>query len=154
MTRFESPAALLAAAGADLGAGPWVEMTQERIDLFAEATGDHQWIHVDPARAASGPFGGTIAHGFLSLSLLGAMLGDLIEVPTASMGVNYGLDRVRFTAPVLSGSRVRATAVLGEVGGDERQVQVAVDITVEIEGGTKPACVARMLARYYFEERS
>lgn len=150
MTVFADAAELLAAQGRELGVGPWITIDQDRIDLFAEATGDRQWIHVDPERAAQGPFGATVAHGYLTLSLLASMLGELLRVPTAAMAVNYGLDRVRFPAPVLCGSRVRARAGIHQTSRVGEAVQVAVDLVVEVEGTDKPACVARMLARYYF----
>jgi acyl dehydratase/putative sterol carrier protein len=129
----------------DLGASPWVRVDQRHIDLFAEATGDHQWIHVDPEAAKAGPFGGTIAHGYLSLSLLPALLGDVIHVPDAQMGVNYGIDRVRFTSPVPSGSEVRAHArlVSSEPKGDGILYKIGVQI--EIRGQEKPAMVGEVL---------
>jgi len=153
MTVFASRADLLAGAGTDLGVTAWTTIDQDRIQLFADATGDHQWIHVDPERAAAGPFGRTIAHGYLSLSYLAGLLDQLLGVPTASMGINYGLDKVRFPTPVPVDSRVRASAVL--VRADETPdggVQAALDLTVELEDAAKPACVARMLARFYFPE--
>ncbi len=129
----------------DLGVSPWVKVDQRHIDLFAEATGDHQWIHVDPEAAKAGPFGGTIAHGYLSLSLLPALLGDVIRVPDARMGVNYGIDRVRFTSPVPSGSEVRAHARLisSEPKGDGILYKVGVQI--EVRGQEKPAMVGEVL---------
>jgi acyl dehydratase len=151
MTTFADRADLLAGAGTDLGSGEWTLIDQRRIDLFAEATGDHQWIHVDTARAAAGPFGSTIAHGYLSLSFLAGQLSDLLDVPTAIMGINYGLDKVRFPAPVPVGSRVRAAAVLAEVTElPDGALQLGIDLTVELEGSAKPASVARMIARYHF----
>jgi len=136
-----------------LGYSRWLEVTQERIDQFADATGDHQWIHVDPARAAEGPFGTTIAHGYLTLSLGPELLHDVLTWQNIRMGVNYGLNKVRFPAPVPVGSRVRVGAVLRgaeEVGGGG--VQVTLELTFEIEGGAKPACVAELLLRYFFAE--
>jgi len=129
----------------ELGASEWWQVEQRHIDLFAEATGDHQWIHVDPERAAKGPFGGTIAHGYLSLSLLPALLDDLIDVPDARIGINYGIDRIRFTSPVPSGSRVRAKAKLlsGERKGEGVLYKVGVE--VEIEGAERPALVGEVL---------
>ncbi len=129
----------------DLGASPWVKIEQRQIDLFAEATGDHQWIHVDPEAAKAGPFGGTIAHGYLSLSLLPTLLSDVIHVPDAQMGVNYGIDRMRFTSPVPSGSEVRAHARLisSEAKGDGILYKVGVQI--EIRGQEKPALVGEVL---------
>jgi acyl dehydratase len=127
-----------------------MEITQERIDLFADATGDHQWIHVDPERAAQGPFGATIAHGYLTLSLIPTLGGGRLPVTGAKMGINYGLDRVRFIAPVKAGSRIRARRKLLEVKEGEGFVQLKVEVTVEIEGQNKPACVAETLSRAYF----
>src|SRR5262245_9050519 len=134
--------------GQELGPTAWLEITQERIDEFASATSDPQWIHVDPARAADGPFGTTIAHGFLTLSLCVPLMGELLRVDGYKMGINYGVDRVRFPAPVPSGSRVRATASVKSVeevpGGDRASVAV----TVEREGGEKPVCVADLVVLY------
>lgn len=136
---------LAASEERDLGTSPWVKVEQRHVDLFAEATGDHQWIHVDPEAAKAGPFGGTIAHGYLSLSLLPALLGDVIRVPDAQMGVNYGIDRVRFTSPVPTGSEVRAHARLlsSEPKGDGILYKVGVQI--EIRGQEKPAMVGEVL---------
>ncbi|MFF9124672.1 MaoC family dehydratase [Streptomyces sp. NPDC014889] len=146
---FTSPDELRAAVGERLGYTDWLEIDQKRIDLFADATGDHQWIHVDPDRAAAGPFGTTIAHGYLTLSLLPVFGPQLIEVRGVRMGVNYGTNKVRFPAPVPVGSRLRATAVV--TGADEVPggVQVTVAFTVEREGGDKPVCVAESVVRYY-----
>ena len=134
--------------GRHLGWSPWLELTQERIDQFAEATGDHQWIHVDPERAAEGPFGATIAHGYLTLALVNQFQPQVIEVRGTAMGINYGLNRVRFPAPVLVGSRVRGGVEL--TGADEvpAGVQTTMLVTVEIEGADKPGCVAEVLSRY------
>lgn len=140
-------AELTALAGADLGHTGWVQVTQPRVDLFADATGDHQWIHVDPARAAAGPFGGPIAHGYLTLSLVAAMIMELgIIPPDAATGLNYGLDKVRFIAPVKAGARVRTRATLraAEPQGDSR-VLLRLDCTLEIEGEAKPALIAELL---------
>jgi acyl dehydratase len=149
-TVFETPADLEKAVGQFLGSSEWLEITQERIDRFADATGDHQWIHVDPERAKRGPFGATIAHGYLTLSLVSRCLPEIVQVRGVAMGVNYGVDRVRFPSPVRVGSRIRASAELVEV---ERQkdgsVQAKIRVTVEIEGQTKPACVAETISRYY-----
>ena len=149
-TIFSSAGQLLAAEGLDLGRTDWLLLTQERINLFAEATGDHQWIHVDPEKAAAGPFGGTIAHGFLTLSLLPVFFESSFEIVGARMGVNYGLNKVRFMAPVRVGSRLRARMKLlsaEPIAGDG--VQMAWEVTVECEGLAKPVCVAESLARYY-----
>ncbi|MER7679139.1 MULTISPECIES: MaoC family dehydratase [unclassified Streptomyces] len=140
---------LRAAVGEQLGYSDWVEIDQKRIDLFAEATGDHQWIHVDPERAASGPFGTTIAHGYLTLSLLPLFGPQLISVEGVQMGVNYGTNKVRFPAPVPVGSRLRATAKVTGVDDVAGGVQVSVAFTVERDGGDKPVCVAESVSRYY-----
>ena len=140
---------LEARVGSEIAVSPWLAVEQERIDLFARATDDHQWIHVDPERARSGPFGGTIAHGFLTLSLLSRMMKEAVEVSGVRMSVNYGLNRVRFTAPVPSGARVRARLVLGKHEKLEGGVQLTWSITVEREGGDRPCLVAEWLVRHY-----
>lgn len=145
---FETPDALLAAAGTDLGASDWVVVDQDRIDAFAAATGDHQWIHTDPNRAANGPFGGTIAHGYLSLSLLAPWLVELLEVRGAALTVNAGSDRVRFIAPVPSGSRIRARGQITAAEQIPTGVRARTTMTVEIENGDKPALVAEILTVY------
>jgi acyl dehydratase len=142
MTIFANPAALLDAVGADLGTTEWLEIDQHRIDNFALATGDEQWIHVDPARAAAGPFGRTIAHGYLTLSLLASFTAELLEVHDVTMAINYGLDRVRFLQPVRSGSRLRASASVTSAEAVGLGVRVGVRITVEIDGESKPALIA------------
>lgn len=142
-------AGLRALVGQHLGYSDWLEITQERVNQFADATGDHQWIHVDVDRAAAGPFGTTIAHGFLTLSLIPEVLPRLLDVRGFAMGVNYGLDRVRFPAPVPVGSRVRAGAVVDEVSEVTGGVQTALTVTFERDGGDKPVCVARFLERRY-----
>jgi len=148
---YSSAAELKAAVGQQLGPSSWAVLDQVRIDHFAEATGDHQWIHVDPERARSGPFGGTIAHGYLTLSVINRFLPELMTVSGATMGVNYGLDKVRFPAPVRAGSRIRARAeVLGAEDVGPSAVQLKVRVTIEIEGGDKPACVADTLSRFFF----
>ena len=134
------------AVGTHLGFSGWHVITQERIDRFAEATGDAQWIHTDPVRAASGPFGTTIAHGYLSLSLIPMMLGEIYRVDGISMGVNYGSNRVRFPAAVRVDSRLRAGAELVALDWRPVGVQVTVLVTVEREGGDKPVCIAELLA--------
>ncbi|MFE4667747.1 MaoC family dehydratase [Streptomyces sp. NPDC056716] len=146
---FTSVDELKAAVGERLGYTDWVEIDQKRIDLFAEATGDHQWIHVDPERAATGPFGTTIAHGYLTLSLLPLFAPQLIGVEGVTMGVNYGTNKVRFPAPVPVGSRLRSTATISAVDEVPGGVQVALAFTVEREGGEKPVCVAESVSRYY-----
>lgn len=135
--------------GTDLGWSDWLEVTQDRVQLFADATDDHQWIHVDPERAATGPFGAPIAHGFLTLSLAVTFWSELFDVTGVGTKVNYGLDRVRFISPVTVGSRVRMNAVIAEVTELPGGFQFGVDQTIEIEGGTKPAVVARGLYRFY-----
>jgi acyl dehydratase len=135
--------------GADLGHTDWMEITQDRVNTFADATGDHQWIHVDPEKAAAGPFGTTIAHGYLTLSLLPLFGPQLMRVEGVKMGVNYGTNKVRFPAPVPVGSRLRATAKITGVEDVTGGVQVAVAFSVEREGGDKPVCVAESVSRYY-----
>ncbi|WP_026919713.1 MaoC family dehydratase [Gordonia shandongensis] len=147
---FANAAELLDAVGTDLPTGEWISVDQRRVDTFADATDDHQWIHVDPERAAAGPFGGTIAHGYLTLSLIGPMIGDVLAVPAASSILNYGLDRVRFPAPVPVGGRVRLVASIGEIAAVTGGVQVRIDATVECEGSSKPAAVAGVVYRYLF----
>lgn len=149
-TVFENLDELRSFGTGTLGAGDWFVVAQERIDQFAEATGDDQWIHVDPVRAADGPFGTTIAHGYLTLSLINQELPKIIEVRGVGMGINYGLNKVRFPAPVPVGSRLRMSGELTEqteVAGDA--VQAVVTVTVEIEGQAKPACIAETISRYY-----
>lgn len=154
-TVFDSAAAVLGAVGQDLGATDWIAIEQERIDLFAEATGDHQWIHVDPERAKTGPFGATVAHGYLTLALANLFLPQLVNYERLKLGVNVGCERVRFPAPVRVGSRVRGrgevvAAEPAKLGGAEG-VQVVVRITVEIEGQDKPGCVVDTISRLVFE---
>ncbi|MFH9659627.1 MaoC family dehydratase [Streptomyces sp. NPDC017248] len=141
--------ALKELAGGDLGTSGWIDVTQERIALFADATGDHQWIHVDPERAKDGPFGAPVAHGYLTLSLFIPLFTELLDVRGVTTKVNYGLDRVRFPAPVRAGSRIRLAGRLAEVEDVPGGVQIAVDGTLEIEGGGKPAAVLRSLSRFY-----
>ena len=136
-------------AGTDLGYTDWVEITQQQVNTFADATGDHQWIHVDPARAKDGPFGAPIAHGFLTLSLAVTFWTELLEVDGVTTKVNYGLDKVRFVSPVKVGARVRMNAVVAEVTEIAGGYQLTVDQTIEIDGATKPAVVARGLYRFY-----
>jgi acyl dehydratase len=149
--RFASPQEFQAGVGRSFGPTPWMLIEQARINAFADATDDHQWIHIDAARAASGPFGGTIAHGFLTLALAYHFLPQLIEAPEARLCINYGCDRVRFPAVVRAGAQVRARAEIlaaGEVGGGA--VQVKTQVSIEVQGSVKPACVADTLSRYYF----
>jgi len=135
--------------GTHLGYSDYRTVTQEEVNLFADATGDHQWIHVDPERAAAGPFGQTIAHGYLTLSLIPLLVGGLMKVEGATMGVNYGSNKVRFTSPVPVGSDLRAGATLASVDEVPGGVQIAMDVVVEIKGSEKPACVAQTLSRLY-----
>ena len=135
--------------GQPLGPTDWYTVTQEQVNLFADATDDHQWIHVDPERAKAGPFGGPIAHGFLTLSLIVHFMPELVEVSGISMAVNYGLDKVRFPSPVAVGSRIRATAVIDAADEIAGGAQTTMTVTIETEGGTKPACVAAFVSRYY-----
>jgi acyl dehydratase len=148
-TVFATPAALLGAEGRELGPTDWLEITQDRVNLFADATGDHQWIHVDPERAKDGPFGACIAHGYLTLALVNLFLPDLMRVDGVRMGVNYGVDKVRFPSPVAVGKRIRGR---GEVVAAEEikgSVQAIVRVTVEIEGSDRPACVADTISRFF-----
>jgi acyl dehydratase len=145
----ETPAALLELAGTDLGTSGWLEVSQGAVDAFAEATRDHQWIHVDVERARGGPFGGTVAHGYLTLAMIIPMWSELLRVEHTSMAVNYGLDRVRFPAPVPVGSRVRASGRLAEVEAITGGVQVVADLIVECDAAAKPVCVARAIFRFY-----
>jgi acyl dehydratase len=138
-----------ALAGKDLGKSAWLEITQDRVNLFADATDDHQWIHVDPERAKEGPFGAPIAHGYLTLSLVIPLFHDLLEINGISMGVNYGLDKVRFPSPVRVGSKICLGGVVDSVTDVSGGVQMAVDFTVEVEGQDKPALAARALYRQY-----
>ena len=147
-TVFASPDDLAAAVGTHLGYSAWVEIDQARIDLFAQSTGDHQWIHVDPERAAAGPFGATIAHGYLTLSMTNQFLPEIVRVDGISMGINYGVDRVRFPSPVVVGSRVRGGAELVQVDEVPGGVQAVIRITVEIEWSDRPACVVDSVSRF------
>ena len=135
--------------GEEVAISPWMDITQERIDTFAKAIDDFQWIHVDPERAKRSPFGGTIAHGFLTLSILSHLSESTFSFSDRRMGINYGFNRVRFPAPVPVGSRVRASVVLKSVEDVPGGVQVVNDVTIEIEGSEKPACVAESVSRLY-----
>jgi acyl dehydratase len=136
--------------GEEIAVSPWVEMPQERIDLFAKATEDFQWIHVDREKAKASPFGSTIAHGFLTLSMLPKLTESTFEFSDRKMGVNYGLNRVRFTAPVPAGARIRGRFRLAKYEPLEGGVQTTWQVTVEREGGDKPAMVAETISRHYF----
>ncbi|EFF89437.1 enoyl-CoA hydratase [Streptomyces sp. e14] len=149
-TTAHGVAGLKALAGADLGRTGWLEITQDRVNTFADATGDHQWIHTDPERAKDGPFGGPIAHGYLTLSLIIPLFTELLGITGISMSVNYGLEKVRFPSPVPVGTKIRlhgAVDSVEEVKGDG--VQMALAFTVEVDGSEKPACVARAVYRHY-----
>jgi len=148
-TVFETPSQLSDAVGKPLGHSDWLLIEQHRIDQFADATGDHQWIHVDPERAKAGPFGATIAHGYLTLSLVNYFLPQIIEVRGISMGVNYGCDKVRFPSPVPVGSRVRGSGEIVKVEEVKGGYQAVVRVTVEIEGKDRPACVVDTISRFY-----
>ncbi|HET7665035.1 MAG TPA: MaoC family dehydratase [Mycobacterium sp.] len=148
MKKFSGLDELVAAQGSQLGPTDWLEVTQERVNLFADATDDHQWIHVDPERAANGPFGGTIAHGLLTLSLLPHFTHQLYTVDNVSMAINYGYNKVRFITPVRVGSRVRARAEIAKVDQLDGAVQATVPVTVEIEGSDRPAAVAESIVRF------
>ena len=138
------------AAGLEVGVSDWLVVAQDRIDAFADATDDHQWIHVDPERARTGtPFGATIAHGFLTLSLVSALVRDAVTVEGARMALNYGLNRVRFVSPVPSGSRIRARVTLAKVDAMADSIQATWNVTIERDGGDKPAVFAEWIVRYY-----
>ncbi|MGV0791680.1 MaoC family dehydratase [Mycolicibacterium sp. XJ1819] len=148
MKTFDGIDELASAEGSQLGPTEWLEITQERVNLFADATEDHQWIHVDPERAANGPFGGTIAHGLLTLSLLPHFSHQLYTVKNVAMAINYGYNKVRFITPVKVGSKIRARAEISKVDKLDGAVQVTMTTTVEIEGSEKPAAVAESIARF------
>jgi acyl dehydratase len=149
MTRYPALAALQSMVGQEIGSSDWVLIDQARIDLFAQATGDHQWIHTDPVRAASGPFGATVAHGYLTLSLVPMLFESGFAIDDVRMGVNYGLNRVRFAAPVRVNSRVRGHFKLLVYEPLEGGAQLTVQVTIELEGSTKPACVAETVSRRF-----
>jgi acyl dehydratase len=148
MRVFSAPHELLEVIGQDLGHSEWHEITQERVDMFAEATGDHQWIHVDPVRAAEGPFGATVAHGFLTLSMVLVLSREIYLVKGYRLGLNYGADRIRYPNVVRVGSRVRVHAHLADVTGVELGYRVTTRFAVEVEGEDKPAMVADLLVVY------
>ncbi len=147
---FDSVQSVLAAKGQAMGVSDWLQISQERVNQFADATDDHQWIHVDPDKAADGPFGAAIAHGYLTLSLVSRFLPELAELRNLKMGVNYGTNKVRFPNAVKVGARIRAHGELVEAEEVAGGVQAVIRVTVEIEGEDKPACVADTIARYYF----
>ena len=151
MDVFSSAADLSAAVGREMGPSDWTPVEQDRVDAFAEVTGDHQWIHVDTERAATGPFGGTIAHGFLTLSMLPVFISAIRRIDNQTMGINYGLNKVRFPTPVRVGSRVRGRATFVEVEPlAANAVQVVTRIVIDVEGSDKPCCIADMVTRHYF----
>ncbi|MCV7169912.1 MaoC family dehydratase [Mycobacterium sp. CPCC 205372] len=139
---------LVAAEGVQLGPTEWLEVSQDRVNLFADATDDHQWIHIDPARAAEGPFGGTIAHGLLTLSLLPHFTHQLYRVENVAMAINYGYNKVRFITPVPVGAKLRARAEIAEVKQLDGAVQATMTVTVEVDGSDKPAAVAESIVRF------
>jgi acyl dehydratase len=150
-TVFESKEEFLKKIGDNLGTSDWFEVTQEKVNLFADATGDHQWIHVDPERAAQGPFGKTIAHGYFTLALVPLLMKDVISVKGVKMGINYGVNKVRFPSPVPVGKRVRLNAKLASAEEVEPNgVHVIYGMSFEVEGEEKPACVAETIFRFYF----
>lgn len=150
MKTFETLAELAACVGQEVAVSDWIEITQERVNQFAQATGDHQWIHVDPERAKAGPFGAPIAHGFLTLSMLPVFFESSFKVTETRMGVNYGLNKVRFTSPVPVGSRLRARMTLLDAKPiDNAGLQMTWSVSVEREGAEKPVCVAESLSRQY-----
>ena len=148
-TIIEGIDGLKAKKGEHLGYSDWLEITQERVNEFAEATGDHQWIHVDPERAKAGPFGGPIAHGYLTISLAPMLLPQVMRVEGIQMGVNYGINKLRFPSPVPVGSKLRVGAALADVEDIQGGAQVTLDLTFEVEGKAKPSCVAQAVYRYY-----
>ena len=148
-TQVNSIDELQALIGTHVGYGEYLTVTQEAVNQFADATGDHQWIHIDPVRAAAGPFGGTIAHGYMTLSLIPALLNGVMQVAGVKMGVNYGSNKVRFTSPVLVGSQVRAGSTLVSVEEIPGGAQVTMDVVIEIKDAPKPACFAQVVTRYY-----
>jgi acyl dehydratase len=148
MRKVDGVEGLKSLVGEHLGYTDWEEITQERVNLFADATGDHQWIHVDPERAAAGPYKGTIAHGYLTLSLTPYFLPQLLRAEGFSMGINYGTEKVRFPAPVPVGSKLRCGAIVDSVTDVTGGVQVTLTLTFEVEGQTKPSCVATVVVRH------
>ncbi len=150
MRVFSSAEDLRAAVGEEIGVSSWLTITQERIDQFAQATGDQQWIHIDPERAADGPFGTTIAHGFLTLSLMVPFMSELYRVEKRRLAVNYGLNKVRFPAPVPVGSRLRCRLSLASVDDVEGGVHITFGVVLERDGGDRPVCVAEQVTRVYF----
>jgi len=149
MASFSGIDDLKARVGEHMGYTDWTEITQDQVNRFADATGDHQWIHVDPERAKSGPFGGPIAHGYLTLSLAPALLPQIVQVAGVAMAVNYGLNKLRFPSPVPVGSKLRLGSTLANVEDIAGGVQVTMELTFEVQGKDKPSCVAECIYRYY-----
>lgn len=149
LTSVDGVEELRALTGQHVGYSSWHEITQERVNTFAEATGDHQWLHVDVERAKSGPFGGTIAHGYLTLSMTTTFMPEILETKGFTMGLNYGCEKVRFPSPVLVGSKLRCGAVVDAVADIPGGVQTTMTLTFEVQGQTKPACVATIVVRKY-----
>lgn len=149
VTVFDKPSDLLGKEGLKVGPSDWLEITQERVNTFAKATDDNQWIHVDPERAKTGPFGGPIAHGYLTLSLVAKFMDEMLTIKGMGMGINYGTDRVRFLTPVLVGKRVRGVGEFLEIKESGGGFQSVLRVTVEVEGEEKPACVVDTISRYY-----
>lgn len=148
-TQVESIEAFKALVGTHLGYSEYKTVTQEEVNLFADATGDHQWIHVDPERAKVGPFGGPIAHGYLTLSLIPVLMGQVVRTNGVRMGVNYGTNKVRFPSPVPVGADIRLGAAVADVEDVPGGIQVALDVTIEVKDAPKPSCVAQVVFRYY-----
>ena len=148
-TTFENAGELMGKEGLQIGPSDWMEISQERINMFAEATGDHQWIHVDEEKAKMSPFGSTIAHGYLTLSLAAKLMPEIIEVKGLKMGINYGTEKTRFITPVKSGSKVRGRGEFVEIKEVPGGYQSTMRVTIEIEGEEKPACVVDTISRYY-----
>ena len=147
----DKPADLLGMVGTKMGPTGWIKVDQDRVNGFADVTGDHQWIHVDAERAKSGPFGGTIAHGYLTMSMINLVLPELMEVRGFAHAVNVGLDRLRFLAPVITGSRIRAASEIVSAEEIKGAIQAIVRVTIEIEGSEKPALIADTISRYFPE---
>ena len=148
-TVVAQPSDLMTMTGTELGPTEWLQITQDRINQFAEATGDHQWIHVDPVKAADGPFGATIAHGYLTLSLANCFLPELIEVQQVSMGVNYGTEKTRFPAPVTVGSNIRASGEIIQVEESKGGYKATIRVTITAEGAERPACIVDTISIFY-----
>ncbi|MDI9951351.1 MaoC family dehydratase [Rhodococcus sp. IEGM 1305] len=147
-THLDTPTALLDLSGHTLGTTDWLDITQDQVNRFADATDDHQWIHTDPARAAEGPFGGTIAHGYLTLSLAPMVLAEVLEIDDTTAALNYGLNKVRFPAPVPVGARLRATVTVTSAQQKPAGIETVFGLTYEVEGGGRPACIADVVVLY------